>query len=108
MPLEHSDINFLSTLLQCNVVLVLHVSQSHVFSYHCAIDRQRAIVQLTDAVADLDVYSIFAPPDGGQGVSPNLTVQDGITTQRFNTVGVKVSINDRRLWRQTEQCALTL
>lgn len=77
--------------------------QSHVFSYHCAIDCQRAIVQLTDAVVDLDVYSIFAPLDGGQGVSPNLTVQDGITTQRFHTVGVRVPINDRRLWRQTEQ-----
>lgn len=73
------------------------------FSYHCAIDGQRAVVQLTDAVADLDVYSTFAPADGGQGVSSNLTVQDGIPTQRFNTVGVKVPINDRRLWSQTEE-----
>ena len=66
-------------------------------SYHCAIDGQRAIVQLTDAVADLDVYSTFTPLDGGQGVSPNLTIQDGIATQRFNTVRVEVPINDRRL-----------
>lgn len=67
-------------------------------SYHCAINSQRAIVQLTDAVADVDVYSTFDPLDGGQGVSPNLTIQDGIATQRFNTVGVEVPINDRRLW----------
>lgn len=60
----------------------------NVLSYHCAIDGQRAIIQLTDAVADLDVYSTFAPLDGGQRVSPNLTIQDGIATQRFNTVGV--------------------
>lgn len=67
------------------------------FSYHCAIDGQRAVVQLTDSVADPDVYSIFAPLDGGQGVSPNLTVQDGIAPQRFNPVGVKISVNDWRL-----------
>lgn len=83
-------------------------SRSRVFSYHCAIDGQGAVVQLTDAVADVDVYPVFAPPDGGQRVSPNLTVQDGITTQRFNTLGVRVPINDRRLWRQTKELALTL
>lgn len=78
------------------------------FSYHCAIDGQRAVVQLTDAVVDLDVDSIFAPPDGGQWVSPNLTVQDGITTQRLNTIRVKVPVNDRRLWRQAEEFLVTL
>lgn len=54
--------------------------------YHRAVDRQRAIVQLTDTVADVDAYSIFAPADGGQGVSPHLTIQDGIAAHRFDTV----------------------
>lgn len=44
------------------------------FPYHCAIDSQRAVVQLTDSVGDLDVYSIFAPLNSGQWVSTNLTV----------------------------------
>lgn len=74
------------------------------FSYHCAVDGQRAVVQLADAVADLDVDSTFAPLDFWQRVSPYLTVQDGVTTQRFNAFGVQVSINDRRLcghrWRR--------
>ncbi len=78
------------------------------FLYHCAIDGQRAVVQLTDAVVNLDVYSIFAPSDGGQRVSPNLTVQDGITTQRLNTIGVKIPINDGRLWRQMEEVVVAL
>lgn len=66
-------------------------------SYHCAVDGEGAVVQLTDSVADLDVYSIFAPLDGWQGVSSNLTVQDCIPAQGFNAVGVKVPIDDRRL-----------
>lgn len=68
------------------------------FSYHCAVDGQRAVVQLPDAVADRDVDSTFAPLDCGQRVPPYLTVKDGVTTQRFNAIGVQVSINDRRLW----------
>lgn len=67
-------------------------------SYHCAVDGQRAVVQLADAVADPNVDPTFAPLDCGQRVSPYLTVQDGVATQRFNTVGVLVSINDWRLW----------
>lgn len=67
------------------------------FSYHCAINGQRAVVQLTYSVADLDVYSIFAPLDGGQRVTADLTVQDGITTERFNPIGMKIPINNRRL-----------
>lgn len=72
-------------------------------SYHCAIDCQRAVVQLTDAVADLDVDSTFAPLDRGQRVSPYLTVQDGITAQRFDPIGVMVPVDDWRLWRQKDQ-----
>lgn len=67
------------------------------FSYHCAINGQRAVVQLTYSVADLDVYSIFAPLDGGQRVTADLTVQDGITTERFNPIGMEIPINNRRL-----------
>lgn len=78
--------------------------QYQVFSYHCAVDGQRAVVQLADAVADLDVDSAFAPLDCGQRVSAYLTVQDGVTAQRFNTIGVQVSINDRRLWGHTWRC----
>lgn len=48
-------------------------------------------------MAALDVYSIFAPLDGWQGVSPNLTVEDSVATQRLNMFGVKVPIDDRRL-----------
>lgn len=44
------------------------------FPYHCAIDSQGAVVQLTDSVGDLDVYSIFAPLNSGQWVSTNLAV----------------------------------
>ena len=73
------------------------------FSYHCAIDGQRAIIQLADSVADLDVYSVFAPLNGWRWVSSYLTVQDGIATQRLNTVGVKVPINDRGLWRTSRR-----
>lgn len=75
--------------------------------YHCAVDGQRAVVQLADAVVNLDVYATFAPLYGGQGVSTNLTVQNCITTQRFNAVGVQVPIYDGRLWRQTEELIMT-
>lgn len=54
-----------------------------------------------DAVADVDVYSIFAPADGGQGVSPHLTIQDSIATQRFDTVWVEVPVNDGGFCRNT-------
>ena len=39
-----------------------------------------------NAVADVDVYSVFAPADGGQRVSPHLAIQDGVATQRFHMV----------------------
>lgn len=70
--------------------------------YHRAVDRQRAVVQLTDAVSDVDVYSILAPADGGQGVSPYLAIQHGIATQRFNTVRVEVPVDDGGFCKQTE------
>lgn len=72
-------------------------ARSKVLSYHCAIDGQRAIVQLTDSVVDVYVYSIFAPLDGRKRFSPNVTVQDGVAAERFNTTGVTVPINDGRL-----------
>lgn len=67
--------------------------------YHRAVDRQGAVVQLPDAVADGDVYSVFAPADGGRGVSPHLTVQDGVAAQRFDTVRAEVPVNDGGLCR---------
>lgn len=43
-------------------------------------------MQLTDAVAGIDVDSISVPADGGRGDSPHLTIQDGIATQRSDPV----------------------
>lgn len=100
-------------ILTLNEIQQKHIlppqSHTHYFSvpshrppYHRAVDGQRAIVQLTDAVADVDVYSIFAPADGGQGVSPHLTIQDGIATQRFDTARAEAPVNDGGFCRQTE------
>ncbi|TNN56512.1 hypothetical protein EYF80_033238 [Liparis tanakae] len=74
-------------------------SRPGVFSYRRAVDGQRAVVQLADAVAGRDVDSALAPADGGGGVSPDLAAQGGVAPQRLNAVGVTVPVDDRRLWR---------
>lgn len=67
------------------------------FIYHCAVNGQGAVEHLTDSITDLNVYSVFAPLDGWRWISSYLTVQDGITAQRLDSIGVKVPIDDRRL-----------
>lgn len=73
--------------------------------YHSAIDGQGAVVQLADAVAYLDADTLFAPLDSGQGVTPHLTVENGISTQRFNMVRMDITIYYGRLWRGTQTCS---
>ena len=53
---------------------ILDVNSLITVSYHGAVDGQRTVVQLVDTVADLDVDTLLAPLDGGQGVSSYLTV----------------------------------
>ena len=71
--------------------------------YHGAVDGKRAVVQLADAVANGDVNSLLAPLDGGQGVAPHFTVQDGVPAQGLDAVGVTVSIYDWRLYRKGQE-----
>lgn len=65
--------------------------------YHSAIDGEGAVVQLADAVADGDVDALLAPLDSGQWITPHLAVQDGVSTQRLDAIGVDVAVYDGRL-----------